>query len=47
MTASTVRNYDVRPDGQRFIMVERVDADIGDNEIAFFDVVLNWHELLD
>ena len=46
-TVSTVRNYDVSADGQRFIMVERVDADGDDGETLYFDVVLNWPDLLD
>jgi hypothetical protein len=36
-------NYDVTPDGQRFLMVKDVDQDVASNRI---EVVLNWTEEL-
>ena len=41
-SSATIRNYDVSPDGERFIMLQRVDVGV-----PYFDVVLNWRELLD
>jgi len=36
-----IRNYDVTPDGQRFIMVKPSDRELAATQI---DVVLNWFE---
>jgi dipeptidyl aminopeptidase/acylaminoacyl peptidase len=37
------RNYDVTPDGQRFVMIESLEQDV---PIAHVNVVLNWFEEL-
>jgi hypothetical protein len=39
-SAQTVANYDVSPDGQRFLMVK------DDSASGRFNLVLNWHEEL-
>ena len=36
----TIANYDVSPDGQRFVMVKE------DSSSSRLNVVLNWHEEL-
>jgi hypothetical protein len=36
-------NYDVTPDGQRFLMVKDMHQDVASNKI---EVVLNWTEEL-
>jgi hypothetical protein len=43
-TPGTFPNYDVSPDGQRFLMIKPNDA--GDAAPAQINVVLNWFEEL-
>ena len=38
-----VREYDVTPDGQRFVFVQQVEEAI---ELRQINVVLNWHQEL-
>jgi hypothetical protein len=43
-TAATIRNYDVSPDGQRFLMLKPVESQ--SSAPAQINVVLNWFEEL-
>ncbi|MEQ1759213.1 MAG: hypothetical protein ABL986_12895 [Vicinamibacterales bacterium] len=45
-SAGGVANYDVSPDGQRFVMVEPLRAGNGQPQSARIEVVLNWSEEL-
>ena len=40
---ATMPNYDVSPDGQRFLMLKPTEAEAGPKQI---NVVLNWFEEL-
>ena len=39
-----VRDYDITPDGERFVVIEREDSEIGAERIL---VTLNWFEELE
>ena len=43
LSAADERNYDVTPDGQRFLMVRAAEQS---ESTARLNVVLNWHEEL-
>ena len=43
LSAVDERNYDVTPDGQRFLMVRAAEQS---ESTARLNVVLNWHEEL-
>ena len=42
-STGAVRNYDISPDGQRFLMIKEADEEEGQGQI---NVVLNWFEEL-
>jgi hypothetical protein len=43
-TPATIQNYDVSPDGQRFLMLK--SGEQAQTELAQINVVLNWFEEL-